>query len=76
MRSSRRCGPGIRGITCALTPRATRRSWDDCRARLDRLAREEDKLKTQLDNAHDLVEQGIYTPAVFRERSEKLAVCA
>lgn len=29
--------------------------------------------KTQLDNAHDLVEQGIYTPAVFRERSEKLA---
>ena len=46
---------------------------DDCRARLDRLAREEDKLKTQLDNAHDLVEQGIYTPAVFRERSEKLA---
>ena len=27
VRSSRRCGPGIRGITCALTPRATRRSW-------------------------------------------------
>lgn len=38
---------------------------DDCRARLDRLAREEDKLKTQLDNAHDLVEQGIYTRRYF-----------
>ena len=43
-----------------------------CRARLNRLMREEEKLKTQLDNAHDLVEQGVYTPAVFRERSEKL----
>lgn len=43
-----------------------------CQTRLNRLMREEEKLKTQLDNAHDLVEQGVYTPAVFRERSEKL----
>ena len=43
-----------------------------CQTRLNRLMREEEKLKIQLDNAHDLVEQGVYTPAVFRERSEKL----
>ena len=76
MRSSRRCGPGIRGITCALTPPGYEEELDDCRARLDRLAREEDKLKTQLDNAHDLVEQGIYTPAVFRGAQRKARVCA
>lgn len=44
-----------------------------CRAQMDRLTREEEKLKIQLDNAHDLVEQGVYTPAVFQERSAKLA---
>ena len=33
----------------------------DCRARLERLAREEGRLRAQLDNAHDLVEQGVYT---------------
>ena len=43
-----------------------------CRTRLLRLAREAEKLSLQLDNAHDLVEQGVYTPAVFQERSAKL----
>ena len=44
----------------------------ECRTRLLRLAREAEKLSLQLDNAHDLVEQGVYTPAVFQERSAKL----
>ena len=48
---------------------------DDCRARLDRLAREEDKLKTQLDNARDLVEQGISAPALLGAE-RKARICA
>lgn len=44
----------------------------DCQARLERLAREECRLRAQMDNAHDLVEQGIYTAEVFSERSGKL----
>ena len=48
---------------------------DDCRARLDRLAREEDKLKTQLDNAHDLVEQGVY-PGGISGAQRKACICA
>lgn len=36
---------------------------------LSKLKAEHTKLKKQLDNAYDLVEQGIYTPEVFIERS-------
>ena len=43
-----------------------------CRTRLLRLAREAEKLSLQLDNAHDLVEQGVYTLELFRTRREKL----
>ena len=51
MRSSRRCGPGIRGYHVRIDATGYEEELDDCRAALDRLAREEDKLKTQLDNA-------------------------
>lgn len=44
----------------------------NCKAQLERLSQEEAKLTTQLNNAYDLVEQGIYTLEVFRTRREKL----
>ncbi len=39
---------------------------------LARLEKDYDKLSKQLDNVHDLLEQGIYTPAQFVNRSQKL----
>lgn len=39
---------------------------------LERLSAEIKKLSAQLDNTYDLLEQGIYTTAVFVERSKKL----
>lgn len=44
----------------------------NCRVQLNQLAQESDKLNAQLNNAYDLVEQGIYTLDVFRTRREKL----
>lgn len=43
-----------------------------CKAQLDRFEQEAAKLQLQLNNAYDLVEQGIYTLEVFRSRREKL----
>ena len=43
-----------------------------CKAQLDRFEQEAAKLQMQLNNAYDLVEQGIYTLEVFRSRREKL----
>jgi len=43
------------------------------RARLARLAQEAAKLQTQMDNAFDLVEQGVYSLDLFRARHEKLS---
>ncbi len=45
---------------------------DELQARLTHLAQEEARLTTQLDNACDLLEQGIYTPEEFQRRREKL----
>ena len=43
-----------------------------CKQQLDHLTREADKIQMQLENAYNLVEQGIYTLEVFRTRREKL----
>ncbi len=43
------------------------------RKALVRLQGEYDTMQKQLDNAHDLLEQGIYTPAQFLDRSGKLS---
>lgn len=40
---------------------------------LKRLESELQTLHKQLDNTHDFLEQGIYTPAVFLDRSKKLS---
>ena len=39
---------------------------------LEKCGQELAKLEQQLENAFDLVEQGIYTPELFQERREKL----
>ena len=39
---------------------------------MSQIERNLDKLSDQLNNAYDLVEQGIYTPDVFMKRSQKL----
>ena len=44
----------------------------ECRSQIDTLESEQEKLSKQLDNAYDLVEQGVYTLAVFKSRREKL----
>ena len=36
-------------------------------------SREQEKLTAQLDRAYELVEQGVYTPEIFLERSRKIA---
>ena len=38
-----------------------------------RLEQEEAKIQTQMDNAYDLVEQGIYSLELFKKRHEKLS---
>lgn len=48
---------------------------EDIQARrklLERCGQELEKLDRQLENAYNLVEQGLYTPELFRERREKL----
>lgn len=40
--------------------------------RLQKLAQEKEKLSIQLDNAFNLVEQGVYTLSVFQDRRAKL----
>ena len=42
------------------------------RSRLKKLGQDADKLHAQLDNAFDLVEQGVYTLEVFQQRRQKL----
>lgn len=42
------------------------------RRQLERCEQELERLDRQLGNAYDLVEQGLYTPELFRERREKL----
>ncbi len=42
------------------------------RAQAEKLALEIQRIQTQLDNAYDLVEQGLYTPDFFKARREKL----
>ncbi len=42
------------------------------RSQLEQCGRETERLDRQLENAFDLVEQGIYTPDLFRERRERL----
>lgn len=43
------------------------------RQSLDDLTSERETLKKQLDNTYDLLEQGIYTPEIFKERSTALS---
>lgn len=45
----------------------------DCEAGLRRLEQEEEKLAAQLENAYNLVEQGVYTIELFQARHEKLS---
>lgn len=45
---------------------------DRCATLLAELEEEKAKLQKQLDNAFDLVEQGIYTLELFKERREKI----
>ena len=42
------------------------------KTQLERLAQEEERLRMQMDNAYNLVEQGVYTLELFRERQGKL----
>lgn len=44
----------------------------ECKSRLKKLGQEEDKLNSQLDNAFNLVEQGVYTLEIFQQRRQKL----
>ena len=44
----------------------------DCQRQLERIEAEREKLKAQLDRAYTLVEQGVYSLEVFRERHDKL----
>jgi len=44
----------------------------ECKDRIENLDREEEKLSNQLDKAFTLVEQGVYSLEVFKERREKL----
>ena len=44
----------------------------DCTRRIEKIEREKEKLQKQLDNACDLVEQGVYTLSVFQSRRNKL----
>ena len=44
----------------------------ECKDRIKALEQEEEKLSNQLERAFTLVEQGIYTLEVFKERREKL----
>ena len=43
-----------------------------CKQQIDHLTQDADKIQMQLENAYNLVEQGIYTLEVFRTRREKL----
>lgn len=43
-----------------------------CEKKIEQLRKEADKLNAQLENAFDLVEQGVYTLDVFKQRREKL----
>ncbi len=43
-----------------------------CKLQLSHLDQEAAKLNAQMDNAYDLVEQGLYTLDLFRQRREKL----
>ncbi len=45
---------------------------DSCRDRIGQLTAELEKLNARLDNAFDLVEQGLYTKEEFRRRKEKI----
>ena len=45
----------------------------DCKLQLERLSQEAGKLQLQLDNAYNLVEQGVYTLELFRTRQVKLS---
>ncbi|MBQ6254988.1 MAG: recombinase family protein [Clostridia bacterium] len=42
------------------------------RAQMEKLEQDIQRIQAQLENAYDLVEQGLYTPEFFRERREKL----
>ena len=43
-----------------------------CKKAMEQLSREYEQLKLQLENTFDLVEQGVYTLEIFKERREKL----
>lgn len=44
----------------------------ECKAKLERLTAESEKVAVQLENAYNLVEQGVYTLELFSVRREKL----
>ncbi len=46
----------------------------EARQKIKKIEQEQKKLSTQMDNAFDLVEQGVYTLDVFRERRAKLTL--
>ena len=62
----------VRGYTVEIENVAFESEADSCRARIGRLTAELEKLDAQLNNAFDLVEQGLYTKEEFRLRKEKL----
>lgn len=43
-----------------------------CKKTMEQLSREYEQLKLQLESTFDLVEQGVYTLEIFKERREKL----
>ncbi len=53
-------------------PEALREEQERARADLSKWEKEEKKLQTQLDSAYDLLEQGAYSLALFKERQEKI----
>ncbi len=44
----------------------------DCKERIEQCKQEKAKLEAQMDNAYNLVEQGVYTLDLFKSRKEKL----
>ncbi len=46
----------------------------EAQQKLKKIEQEQKKLSTQMDNAYDLVEQGVYALDVFRERRAKLTL--
>ena len=62
----------VKGYTVEIENVGFESEADSCRDRIGQLTAELEKLNAQLDNAFDLVEQGLYTKEEFRRRKEKI----